>query len=195
MRTVKFVRSLNVEDVEVHTDQNSFQYRPHMKMVCLSDGAAGFIDDVIDVHVAPIHRIITCKDQPEPPYGIDREEILIAYSEEVQKLIQIPFDAIMRQNKDLDEMLFKTVEKKASAEYKLKVVETLSFLSRLKFLCTGSMAKEFEGRGLATIHPSKQGIPIKVVALTVLATAGIIFVAGGLAIQYGLIPHLVMACN
>ncbi len=140
MRKVKFIKSLNIEEV-MSRDPNNIRYHE----VRLDDWSMTLDRQLVnaktDKKIVPIHHIsegrrYECEDSPDG-YRAEITDTYIAYSEEVEKLLEMPFKLINDENKELQlkvDRLNSELLEVRSRENRLRE----SLWLRVKFLFNGS---------------------------------------------------------
>lgn len=156
MRTVKFIRSLNVEAARLIDDREmTMEYHRAMPVPRAADrtGMKYLLaeNDIVDRVIVPVHHLSrsTIPDNKRPP-GPDNEpvvdEMFIAYSDEVADLLGLPVkaltDRVKMQEAEIEGL---NMQKRGlladldGAACNLKSFAEASLLSRLKYLFTGSL--------------------------------------------------------
>lgn len=129
-KKVKFVRSLNVEDANefsVLGDCDFFRYYRMEQLANISpDKVIAAESSVADLVVVPLNRI--CNRE-----GDEVNELYIAYSEEVEECLGLPFRVMNETAK-----LLNTLHEDALEEIRnlRNLVDNASFRARLKYLFT-----------------------------------------------------------
>lgn len=118
MRMVKFIKSLNVDLIPL--TGNDMKYYSQNFTVVDDIGKPAFLHTEVQVkeHVVPINIFSQIRKGK-------RTETYIAYSEEVQELLEMPF-------KSINEQLY------LAEKYKRKI-ETATWINRLLYVFTGKL--------------------------------------------------------
>jgi|GEM_PF-4800103 len=103
MKKVKFIRSLNVEEVPCIDRSNflEYSYFDARNMIPIYRSSSAIIDtnNTVKKYVVPIHEIFEYNLTED---GIEeREETYIAISEEVEKLLGKPYSNLKQENSEL----------------------------------------------------------------------------------------------
>ena len=107
MKKVKFIKSLNVEEVFCIDRADFIEYSSFntQYMVPIRSSSLAIIDtsNTVKKHAVPIHEIFEYNLTED---GIEeREETYIAISEEVEKLLGKPYSSLKQENSDLTQEL------------------------------------------------------------------------------------------
>jgi len=144
MRNVKFVRSLNVEIAQVMSD-TELRYHDFKMTRMASNGASlRFADEEVKEHVVPIHQFCrVTQEARHPGEAPEIETTYLAYSKEVEELLELPFLALRNEVRDAHHGRIRA-ERQAEDLHSLnsmmtEVVEEASFWKRLKFLFGGKL--------------------------------------------------------
>ena len=123
MRKVKFIRSLNVELLSLHSTNVKYYSKNFTPVM---EGEIPYLLDTpvkINTVVVPITQLTNIDKKGE------RVDTFIAYSEEVEELLVMPFKAI-REEIDIVNSCLDII--------KYKVINA-TFIKRLKYLFTGKL--------------------------------------------------------
>lgn len=136
MRKVKFIKSLNVEDVILFSGQ---ELKVHeFDLNCQQVGDDLFIKptDFISDRIVPVHRICFADEN-------EQKDVYIAYSKEVEELISVPFSALNEARKTAQTLTADALNQLDSLNrdyHKLQnKIKDASFLDRVKYLFTGEL--------------------------------------------------------
>ena len=126
MKEVKFIRGLVVENAIIHSSLDSMRYFTTTGSKACKDvfGAPVYLQTEgpkVEAKVAPLH----CFNK-----GRGGDDIYIAYTEEVEDLLHIPF-------KLLKEEVDRCRAEIDLSTHRLEEIKNATFLQRLRFLVTG----------------------------------------------------------
>jgi len=128
MRRVKLIRELVIDEVPVMgCEEIRYFTAPPLRTVGVGPNEFMAVDATVTTHVVPIHRI-----SRGSPSGVTHT--YIAYSKEVQDLLEMPFDAITRESENC-----RALTNKTSRE--LGAIKNMRFWDRLRFLFVGAKIK------------------------------------------------------
>ena len=124
MRIVKFIQSLNIKDVRLYKYQElKYSTLSMDRLQPISDDE--FIDAEADTRVIPVHEF-------RKNYGRNSdytEEYFIAFSKEVQDLLEMPFDIMKEQLESAHSEL-------SLLRRQLNSYKNMGILNRLRFFLT-----------------------------------------------------------
>lgn len=111
MRKVRFIKSLNVDDVRLAEGRDLEYYcKSPMPMIPIGgDSALVGCDETVDVQVVTVHRFSKITDG-------SRKDMFIAVSKEVQDLLGIPLDVYKYQLDEIESLLIGTKAALARAD-------------------------------------------------------------------------------
>jgi hypothetical protein len=124
VRYVNLIRSLDIIEVPM-VNSEEVQYQPLESM-----HAVGIDEFLLDTTATVKHKPLPIHKISKICHG-QKVDTFIAYSREVQDLLELPFDLLKKEN----EML--TISN-SKLERELSNIKELPFLGRLKFLFTSS---------------------------------------------------------
>jgi len=143
VKTVKFIESLNIREVPLLYG-DSIRYQSPERLAFVGLDAAIPVDEPVKTHVAPAHHFYEAFNGDHPWQEPEVIETYIAYTEEVQELLGMPFDTLkknLEQEREAHSKTHKDLEKISSANNrvvdKLEMVSKSSFWQRLKLLFSG----------------------------------------------------------
>lgn len=128
------VLSLNTKQVPV-LPGDKIRYMPMQSFAQVSDDMfIGNVEDCAITHVVGAHRFSQRIDDGVSPWwaGAEIETTYIAYSEDVQRLLELPFDLISESRDQAQ-------AKNAKLQGRIEDIKTCSFWQRLRFLFSGSI--------------------------------------------------------
>lgn len=153
MRTAKLIKSLEIEEVQIFSGDEvqytTLRYPDNLSVV----GPEDFMDTDLKVEhsIVPVIRINTPKDVPQHELEAHGEamgrppvdELYIAYSPEVQQLLEMPFNVLHQECKSLSASLSTTqtelrVVRGDFTDLKLEI-DGAGVWQRLKYLFTGDI--------------------------------------------------------
>lgn len=156
MRRVKFIRSLNIEERTLYDCEDSIRYHRMDKLNWIELGPESAYletEDTIESVIVPIIKLYNSFYDPTPenPYNVVTKTKFIAYSEEVEEFLEMPFKALHEQIKGLtctvnrlydelntsDNQLYATI-------YDLNKYTRANVWARIKYLFTGKAPFENE---------------------------------------------------
>jgi hypothetical protein len=105
MKIVKFIRSLNVEEVPCGERQNMFQYYDHDLYPISYTNLVIAPNTRVQNKIVPIHTLFEWKTESDGL--IDKKETYIAISEEVEELLGMPYKSLATRNDFLEKELIK----------------------------------------------------------------------------------------
>lgn len=153
MRTVQFIKSVNISERQVYDGIEYLQTikNPPINVRTLPNDGGDFeiiapIDQEIQVSIVPIHKITDTFKKSDRPYDYFFRETYIAYSKEVEFYLQAPFNRMHQQFKDsqMDELntrmlMMKTQDVARQVKRELYRFSTANIWTRLKYLFTGKL--------------------------------------------------------
>lgn len=135
MKKVKFIRSLNIEDVPC-ADRHYFEYHQLASVNFVEiEGSESILlskepSDCHSVSIQKINKATTASDLLNP----EIEETYIAYSKEVQEFLEMPFDLLQEQLYTAQKRCNKYQSEVYYLRETLEEYKEASFKKRLKFL-------------------------------------------------------------
>lgn len=136
MRVVKFIKSLNIEEVPAYCGDEVQYMRMTGTVQPIDHDEFADFGVTEKIHAAPVHHFSRSFSGGNcfNPNKVERVDAFIAYSQEVQELLGMPFDALKEENERLSDRCSSLENANASKASALHKIETLSFIGRLKFV-------------------------------------------------------------
>lgn len=127
MRTAQFITRLEVETVPVGNLADGAHYFRMQNAAMVGEDEYAELPVAVTRKVAPIHRL--CRGHGS--------EMLIAYSDEVQDLLKLPFDVYQQELADARALHSRLRGEASLLKERLGAFEGMTLWSRLKYLFTG----------------------------------------------------------
>lgn len=105
MKIVKFIKSLNVEEVPCGERQHMFQYYDHDLYPVSNTDLVIAPNTRVQNKIVPIHELFQWKSTSDGL--IDKKEMYIAISEEVDELLGMPYASLAARNDFLEKEFIK----------------------------------------------------------------------------------------
>jgi hypothetical protein len=138
MRVVKFVESLNIREVRL-VEGEDLRYQYQENLAPISGCNAFIVGQDVKTRIVPIHHTV----KKSFDVGDDTQcafiDKFVAYSDEVQDFLELPFDHLKATVESLDRVVIRYRDDNNKLRSKIREMSQANFWNRLKFLFSRKM--------------------------------------------------------